>query len=634
MITDQWQKAKELFVAALEYPPDERLRFVDENCNGDEAVRREVESLLANSDDASVFLEQPAIGEVAEAIFENKEKLQVSKNFGHYKIIKTLGTGGMGEVYLANDTKLDRRVAIKILKWEFSRDETNLGRFVQEAKAASGLNHPNILVIHEIGESRDARYIVSEFIDGKTLREIIRESPMNLSEALDIAIQTAGALTAAHGAHIVHRDIKPENIMVRPDGYVKILDFGLAKLIEQKNRSLIGLEDETAKQNNTAKGVILGTIAYMSPEQARAEQVDERTDIFSFGILMYEMIAGRVPFTGDSMPEAFANLINKEPPPLSRFESDVPSELQRIVAKMLRKNKDERYQTMKGLLADLRELKENLAFEEKLNRSTSPNDEKETRHLVAHTEDFEKKPTAAGENFTVQIKRRKAISIAALIVLLICAAGISYYYLNEKKIPLGKDEKTSIAVLPFTNAAQDPNAEYLSDGIGESLINRLSQLSGLKVMSGSSVFRYKGKEQDAQRVGNELNVQAVLTGSVKQIGDQLIINVSLDDTQDNHHIWGEQYVRKFADVLAVQSEIAQEVATNLRLKLTGTDERQFAKRYTDNVEAYQLYLKGLYVFNKHTQEDLQKSIEYYNQALKKTRTMRWLTKGCPALTAC
>jgi serine/threonine protein kinase len=259
----------------------------------------------------------------------------------------------MGEVYLAEDKKLDRQVAIKILNEKFSQDESNLQRFVSEAKAASALNHPNILTIYEFGEAEDARFIVSEYIEGKTLREIIRESRLGLPEILDISIQITGALSAAHQVRLIHRDIKPENIIIRPDGYVKILDFGLAKLVQQK---AIGFEESTIKQNQTAKGVILGTVNYMSPEQAKGERVDERTDIFSFGVLIYEMMAGRTPFAGDSVSETFANLINKEAQPLSRFSTNVPDELQRIVAKMIRKNKDERYQTAKEILIDLKDV--------------------------------------------------------------------------------------------------------------------------------------------------------------------------------------------------------------------------------------------------------------------------------------
>ncbi|MEP6903711.1 MAG: serine/threonine-protein kinase, partial [Actinomycetota bacterium] len=365
MAQKNWRHVKEIFADALRQTPENRGQFLDRVCGEDKPLRREIESLLSSYDNAESFMEKPAVGEMAND-FEKNRKLEKGKCFGHYEVLEQIGAGGMGEVYLAKDKKLDRRVAIKILKEKFSRHETNLNRFIQEAKSASALNHPNILVIHEIGEADDAHFIVSEFIEGKTLRDLIGKSPMKLSEVLEISIQIANALSAAHAANIVHRDIKPENIIVRPDGYVKILDFGLAKLVEQK---AIGLEDAAVKQNDTAKGVILGTVNYMSPEQAKGEKVDERTDIFSFGVMLYEMITGRTPFAGNTMSETFANLINAEPQLLSHFAANVPEELERIIAKTLRKNRDERYQTMKDLLSNLKDLRENLTFDERLEKS-------------------------------------------------------------------------------------------------------------------------------------------------------------------------------------------------------------------------------------------------------------------------
>ncbi|HJZ12956.1 MAG TPA: serine/threonine-protein kinase, partial [Acidobacteriota bacterium] len=344
--------------------------------------------------------------------------------FGHYEIIRQIGIGGMGEVYLAKDKKLDRRVAIKILNEKFSRDESNLKRFVREAKAASALNHPNILVIHEIGESEDAHYIVSEFIEGRTLREVLIQSQMSLGEVLDVSIQIASALSAAHRAHLVHRDIKPENVMVRPDGYVKVLDFGLAKLVEQENKSFLGLEESTVAKGQTAKGVILGTVNYMSPEQAKGEQVDERTDIFSLGVVISEMITGRTPFAGDSMSETFANLINAEPQPLSRFASNVPDELKRIVAKTLPKNKEERYQTMKDVLMDLRNLK---ATPDDVNKQTA-----KTQH-----------------GFSQKIKQHKPLAASALVALLLTNIGLGYFFFYARKTASSADGKNSIAVLPL-----------------------------------------------------------------------------------------------------------------------------------------------------------------------------------------
>jgi len=371
MTPERWQQIKQLFHSALECERGERAAFLTRACAGDEALRREVESLVASHEQADSFIEASASDVAAEMFAGGHARLEAGQQIGHYTITALLGAGGMGEVFLAQDEKLDRQVAVKILNEKFSRHESNLQRFTREAKAASALDHPNILVIHEIGEAGDAHYIVSEYVKGKTLRQIVSESPMKVPDVLDIGVQIANALSVAHGVGLIHRDIKPENIIIRPDGHVKVLDFGLAKLVEQKNRALAGLEDETGKRNQTPRGLILGTLSYMSPEQARGERVDPRTDIFSLGAALYEMLAGRTPFAGDSRSETIVNLINAEAQPLSRFAANAPDELQRIISKMLRKNKDERYQTMEDVLADLKDLKESLAFEEKLERSTA-----------------------------------------------------------------------------------------------------------------------------------------------------------------------------------------------------------------------------------------------------------------------
>ena len=411
MTNENWQRAKEIFAEALRQKPEDRPQFLDQVCDGEAETRREVESLLDSFDDASGFMESPAVGEVADVITNNKTNNQ-GKSFGHYEILELIGTGGMGEVYLAKDKKLDRKVAIKILNEKFSQHESNLHRFIKEAKAASSLNHPNILIIHEINEENSQHYIVSEYIAGKTLGEIIAKSLLNLNDVLDISVQIANALVVAHQAHLIHRDIKPENIMIRPDGYVKILDFGLAKLVEQK---ALGFEDEATKQNQTAKGIILGTINYMSPEQAKGEQVDEQTDIFSFGTVIYEMITGRTPFTGDSIAETFANLINAEPPPLSQFATNVFDEIQRIVSKMLKKNKDERYQTIKDLLVDLQKFKNRLEFETELERSSPPNKQSAVNTEVLEArisaiDTLKLSPNNLTENFLPIIGREKEIA--------------------------------------------------------------------------------------------------------------------------------------------------------------------------------------------------------------------------------
>ncbi len=370
-MTPQWQQVKELFNDALDVAPAERARFLDDKCREDVELRREVESLLSSSEWETSFLESPAIPDLVEPVKGKGKRLEPGDSLGHYEIVGQIGSGGMGEVYSAIDRNLGRQVAVKILNQDFNRHESNLRRFIQEAKLASALNHPNILVIHEIGETTDSHYIISEFIDGKTLREVLKERTLSLSEVLEISIQTANALAVAHRAHLIHRDIKPENIMIRPDGYAKILDFGLAKLVEQNGGSvhasaeptdgqtagtIAGDETTTLRQGQTALGVILGTVNYMSPEQAKGEPVDGRTDIFSLGAVIYEMIAGRTPFAGDSNSETLANLTNAEPEPFSSLGVRVPDEFERLVAKAVRKSRDERYQTMDALLSDLRAL--------------------------------------------------------------------------------------------------------------------------------------------------------------------------------------------------------------------------------------------------------------------------------------
>ncbi len=612
MADENWLQVRKIFDDALRRQPDERARFVNEVCGGDKTLFREVESLLSSLDSAENFMETPAVAKVADVIEAETKNLESGKCFGHYEIIEQIGIGGMGEVYLATDKKLDRRVAIKILNEKFSRDESNLQRFIREAKAASGLNHPNILVIHEIDESGDTHYIVSEFVEGATLREIFNQKTLKLSEVLDISIQIAGALCTAHEAHIVHRDIKPENVMLRPDGFVKILDFGLAKLVEQK-KSFVNPGDDIGRQNETTKGLILGTINYMSPEQAKGERVDERTDIFSFGVLIYEMTAGRTPFAGDSMLETLANLINSEPPPLSRFSEGIPDEMQRIVSKMLRKNREERYQTMKGLLADLKNWRENIASGERMEKSYPPDARNTTKIGQATTGDTNLQTAEINDGFTRQIKRHKPFAALTALIDLFAATGFGYRFFagsaaNTKQIE-------SVAVLPFVNVAADPEMEYLSDGISESLIDRLSQLPQLKVIARSSSFKYRGENIDIEDAANKLGVQTIVTGRVARRGDNLSIRVELIDVRDNRQLWSEQYNRRAADLLIIQQEIAQNVSEKLRLKLSGAQKQEIAKQITVNPQAYELLLKGHSYRNKKGTENKMKAAAYYQQAI-------------------
>jgi serine/threonine-protein kinase len=641
MKPDQWQRIDNLFHSALEREPAERTAFLEAACGGDDSLRHQVERLLSAHVEAGSFIETSAFEVEAQSVADDSHELAEGQTIGHYKIISPLGVGGMGEVYLAHDTVLERKIALKLLPVAFTRDRARVSRFQQEARAASALNHPNIVIIHEVGQIDDRHFIATEFIDGETLRQHLTGPVMftggngsqsgtslKLGDVLNIGIQIADALAAAHEAGIVHRDIKPENIMLRRrDGYVKVLDFGLAKLNEIS--PVNDLEAPTKAQVKTSAGVVMGTANYMSPEQARGEQVDARADVWSFGVVLYEMVAGCAPFDRSTPSEVIALILEREPPPLARYARDVPAELERIISKALTKDREERYQTAKDLLVDLRRLKQKLTVEGELERTAAPGvrstsaeiKPSDAGKLVSTTRGAAASVAVEDSRATANlkyIKRHKRVFLVALSALILALASWGYWLYVNRLGAVNSTAIESIAVLPFVNASQDPNVDYLSDGIAESLMNSLSQLPTLKVMSRNTAFRYKGREQDVQKVGTEQNVRAVLTGSVKQVGDQIVINVSLDDALDSHHIWGEQYVRKFADILTVQREIAQEVSSSLRLKLTRVEQqKRVNKQYTENPEAYQLYLRGRYYWNKRTPEGINKAIEFFQQAVEK-----------------
>ena len=520
----------------------------------------------------------------------------------------------MGEVFVAQDTKLDRKVALKVLPVDVASQQDRMHRFVQEAKAASALNHPNIITIHEIDQTESIHFIATEYIDGETLRQRMREAPMKLNEVLDVAIQVAGALSAAHAAKIIHRDIKPENIMVRRDGIVKVLDFGLAKLSERLPPDAVANEAPTRPAVKTEPGVVMGTAIYMSPEQARGVQVDARTDIFSLGVLIYEMVAGRLPFEGSNTNEILASILSdKDPLPLARFGRDVPSELERITAKALAKEREERYQSAKDLLIDLRHLKKRLEVEAELERSKPPEMSRQAAVSgTSSTSSHAVQTRTITESFAKRIKTNRVLTIA-LPVLIVCAVGLIYlFYVARPTRAID-----SIAVLPLSNTANDLNTEYLSDGITESIISNLSRLPQLKVMARSTVFHFKGKEIDPRDVGRQLGVRAVMSGRLIQQGDHLIVRAELVNVADGAQLWGAEYDRKLSDVLALQQEISREISENLRLKLSGEEKKRLAGRDTNNAEAYQLYLLGRFHWSKFTEEGGRKGIDYFNQALVK-----------------
>jgi serine/threonine-protein kinase len=544
------------------------------------------------------------------------QELSTNSTLSHYRIVSKIGAGGMGEVYLAQDTKLDRKVALKILPADVAAHPDRMKRFVQEAKSASALNHPNIITIYEIEQIDSVNFIATEFIDGETLRQRLKNGPLKLGEVLDVAAQIASALSAAHAAGIVHRDIKPENIMLRRDGIVKLLDFGLAKLTERVSPDSVDTEAPTSLK--TDPGTVLGTAVYMSPEQARGLEVDARTDIFSFGVLIYEMIAGRLPFEGSNTNEILASILSdKEPSPLARYAREVPAELERIVSKALRKDREQRYQTARDLLIDLHSLKDRLQFEAELERS-APTEMRASKAAINGDvrQAFTQAEKTSTDKFPAATKRYATPALALLLLVTLTAIAYFYFRSSNKSIG-GRPEISSIAILPFVNVNTNADTEYLSNGIADSLINSLSQTSRLRVIARSSVFSYKGKEVDPQTIARELNVEGIVTGRITQRGDNLSISVELTDARDQSHIWGEQYNRPVSDLLAVQEEISREISNQLRLNLTGEEQRRLGKRYTENTEAYQLYLKGRYFADQYSEDGFKKAVDQFHLAIQK-----------------
>ena len=532
------------------------------------------------------------------------ETLTANSNISHYRILSKIGAGGMGEVYLAEDMRLNRRVALKVLPADLFNNSQRLHRFRQEAQAASALNHPNIITIHEIGVAGDIHFIATEFIEGETLRRRMQTTRLEVAETLNMATQIAAALDAAHRNGIVHRDIKPENVMLREDGLAKVLDFGLAKLTPAKPET-IDTEAPTQVQVNTQAGMILGTVSYMSPEQARGLKVDARTDMFSLGVVLYEMLAGRLPFAGGTTSDVLAAILKTEPAPL---DENTPAELKRVVKKMLRKDADERYQTAKDLLIDLKSLQHDLDFTANLERSGIPTktDQSEPTKEIVHT-------SSSTEYLTNGIRQHKRSIAVSLAVLLFAVLGFSYWYFSHRASTATQIE--SIAVLPFINVSGNADVEYLSDGMTESLITSLSHLPKLNVKARSSVFRYKGKEVGPRKVGAELAVQAVLLGRVVQRGNDLTLYIELVDANTENTLWKADYNRPMTNLVVLQSEIARDVATKLRTRLSGAEAQELGKNYTDNAEAYQLYLRGRFYWDKRSAEGLKKAINYFQQAI-------------------
>jgi serine/threonine-protein kinase len=589
MKPERWRQVDQLFQAALERAPKDRSAFINEACGDDDSLRREVEALLAADGEAGSLIETPAYAVAAPLIVGGDAPTLLGKTISHYQIISLLGKGGMGEIYRARDTKLDRAVALKILSEAMSADGERMRRFSREAKAASALNHPNVAHIYEIGEAEGVNFIAMEYVEGQTLAARINGQPLEINEIIEIGSQIADALDEAHRKGITHRDLKPANVMLNERGQVKVLDFGLAKIARPTEQPVASDISTMAK---TASGVVMGTVPYMSPEQALGREVDHRSDLFSLGAVLYEMVTGRMPFAGSSTSEILDRILHSQPEAMARFNYDVPAELERIVRKCLEKEPERRYQSARELLVDLKN----------------------------HQRDSQSIAMKATQVATPSRSRRRLLT--ALAVAMLALGGLALYLLLSRAQPKGEAIK-SLVVLPLENLSGDPAQEYFADGMTDALIGELAKIGALRVISRTSAMHYKGKKKSLPEIARELNVDAVIEGTVQRLGDRVRVRAQLVRAATEQSLWSRNWDQDLRNVLSLQSEIAQAVAHEVQIKLTPAEQTRLASARPVNSEAYQAYLNGIFYWNQARQapnrdaEELYtKSFGYFEQAIK------------------
>lgn len=577
----RWQQLEVLFSQAVDLNPNERAAFLDKHCSADPELRADVESLIHSSEVAPEFLNEPILDAVRKVASETDPGLCANARVSHYMIIKPIGEGGMGQVYLAHDTRLKRNVALKVLPPHLIRQPQALHRFEQEARAASGLNQPNILTIFEFGESGGMHFMASEFVEGETLRKRLAGGTMTVLAALDIACQVASALAAAHANGIIHRDIKPENIVIRPDGLVKLLDFGIAKLTE---KDAIGLQGVAL----TSAGMVLGTLKYMSPEQARGIKVDGRSDIFSLGAVLYEMISGKEPFEGDSSSDIIAEILKSDPPPLTGPVANEFPELQTIVSKAMCKDREARYQTAVDLVKDLQKLKRDIEFRSHARQNSDKTPASSAGHVPAVSRGSLPSSSRSLVSGALQL-RRLAIALAALAIVVV----VAFVLLRSPKSGPSAQPPRSLAILPFQNLKPDPATDFLGFSLADALTTKLAYVNSLIVRPSSSVDKYRNQVVDPHKVAGELRVDTLLTGSYIKDGDELRISTQLIDIKANRIVWRDTVDLKYDKLLTVQDRVSQQIVSGLELNLSPAEAEHLKPDASIDPRAYEYYMRGV-----------------------------------------